>query len=114
MFWQSKTKAKLKQLQHDNYSLHIENRRLEEKIKDIEIANNASACSFSIDFNTINCWSIERQQYGYTGKTILGYNLYTDEPCEKVREWVLYCNEEQHEKLVAEFNETKKERNAII
>jgi hypothetical protein len=81
--------------------------KLENKIKDITVAINSSNQEFVIDFNVIRCFSIERQDYGYTGKTVLGYNLLNDSENHGPREWHLYCSEKQHQKLIEQFNQTK-------
>jgi len=81
--------------------------QLENKIKDITVAINSSNQEFVIDFNAIRCFSIERQDYGYTGKTVLGYNLLNDSENHGPREWHLYCSEKQHQKLIEQFNQTK-------
>jgi hypothetical protein len=81
--------------------------QLENKIKDITVAINSSNQEFVIDFNAIRCFSIERKDYGYTGKTVLGYNLLNDSENHGPREWHLYCSEKQHQKLIEQFNQTK-------
>jgi hypothetical protein len=81
--------------------------QLENKIKDMTVAISSSNQEFAIDFNAIRCFSIERQDHGYTGKTILGYNLLNDAENYGPREWHLYCSEKQHQKLIELFNQTK-------
>lgn len=71
------------------------------------IAINSSNQEFVIDFNTIRCFSIERQDYEYTRKTVLGYTLLNDSENHGPREWHLYCSEKQHQKLIEQFNQTK-------
>jgi hypothetical protein len=86
---------------------------LEYKIKDLTIAIDSSNQEFVIDFNAIRCFSIERQDYGYTGKTILGYNLLNDSENHGPREWTLYCSEKQHQKLIDQFNRTKENNGTL-
>lgn len=73
-------------------------------------------CTFVFDFNAVNAFSIERNWNNGKVCTIIGYT--TDEQIihdgdkitdkQIVKEWYLYCSEEQHEKLVKEFNEHRK------
>lgn len=74
------------------------------------------ASSFSFDFETVNVFSVERNINDNRPVTIIGYLL--PEPVttteesgvvtkDVVREWYLYCNQEQHEKLIEEFNKHK-------
>lgn len=93
--------------------LTVDNDRLISKIREIESQVDAAACEFVIDFTAIRCFSIERQEYGYTGKTLLGYNLLNDAENHGPREWILYCNEEQHQKLIDKFKLTKENNGTI-
>lgn len=86
---------------------------LEQRIRDITATTNASNQEFVIDFNAIRCFSIERQDYGCTGKTILGYNLLNDSVNYGPRQWVLYCSENQHQKLIDQFNRTKENNGTL-
>lgn len=107
MFSFFKNTTEIAELRKKVSELTVDNNRLISKIKEIESQVNSAACEFVIDFNAIRCFSIERQEYGYTGKTLLGYNLLNDAENHGPREWILYCNEEQHQKLIDQFNRTK-------
>ena len=74
-----------------------------------------ASASFSIDWKSINAFSIERNlDSNNMPKTIVGFMLsepvvFTDGTgTEKdiVREWTFYCSHEEHERLVADFNKT--------
>jgi hypothetical protein len=71
-------------------------RRMKEKEGGIE------KCGVSIEFGTINAFSIERNIVDDTEKTIIGYISEG-----RVHEWSLMCSRESHERLVKEFNEYK-------
>ena len=96
-----------------NELLSRKNADLTNTMKSIETQVSAADCEFVIDFTAIRCFSIERQSYGHTGKTVLGYNLLTDSENRDAREWVLYCNEKQHQKLIDNFNRTKENNGTI-
>lgn len=92
-------------------------KQIDALIKEREDAKkgDVATSTFSADFARMNAFAIERNVSGTTREvcTIIGYTLkepvvFTDgNVSEKdvVREWYLYCNQEQHEKLVKEFNE---------
>jgi hypothetical protein len=67
--------------------------------------------TFAIDFNVLKVIAIVRTTVNDYPKTVIGYLLPEGSPekgyFEQVREWNFYCSEEQHEKLVAEFNKYK-------
>lgn len=73
------------------------------------------ASSFMFDFDRIQVFSIERNFNDNRPVTIIGYLLPEPVTTEEngviikdvVREWYLYCNQEQHEKLIVEFNNRK-------
>lgn len=89
----------------------------EQLVAQIESNKNKdiTTSTFSADFARMNAFAIERNVSSSTREvcTIIGYILkepvvFTDgNVSEKdvVREWYLYCSQEQHEKLVKEFNE---------
>jgi hypothetical protein len=62
-----------------------------------------SECVF--DFKLMKAFSVERQWDSYGPKTIIGYIKPEN---SEIGEWVLYCNELQHERLVAEFKKAMK------
>jgi len=109
-------------------NLKVELEELKRENKDLKYANDVyrkrlesemSKASFSIDWDTMKAFSIERMWENGLPKTIIGYML--SEPMvttsgegvervtekEIVREWSLYCSAEKHEELVAEFNKYK-------
>ena len=86
---------------------------LKATLKDINEGTYNS--TFAIDFNAIKVFSIERTTTTNNyPKTVIGYLLPEGSPekgyFEQVREWGLSCSEEQHEKLVAEFNKHKSKK----
>lgn len=105
---------------HSNLKVELENLKKEnERLKyanteyQARLIGEMSKASFSIDWKTMNAFSVERGWDNGTHKTTIGYLL--QEPVvvtegavttkDVVREWVLYCSAEEHERLVAEFNE---------
>lgn len=95
--------------------------QLENRIKDLEehIKSLESSCrnlTFAFDFKTVNVFSIERNWKDSYPCTIIGYivndqTIHNDGKIldkQVVKEWYLYCSDDQHEKLVKEFNEFKK------
>ncbi len=94
---------------------------LENEIKNLKafiasLEDKARKCTFTFDFNAVNAFSVERNWNNGKVCTVIGYTI--DEQTihdggkildkQIVKEWYLYCSEEQHEKLVEEFNEHKK------
>ena len=82
-----------------------------------KINADVPASSFAFDFNTVKVFSIERNFNDNRPVTIIGYFLPEARVVENdngvitndvVREWFLYCSQEQHEKLVEEFRKSKK------
>jgi len=112
-----------KQEDDQSYKLATENIRLQQRVNELEHQNKLyqerlesefAKASFSVDWNAMNVFSIERNNTGNDSyKTILGYMLsepYTTNEgsvtsTDVVREWTLYCSHQEHERLVAEFNE---------
>jgi hypothetical protein len=80
------------------------------KLKDIATSN------FAIDFDIMRVFAIERNMHNGAICTIVGHFIaepvaFTDGNVaskEGTREWYMYCSQEQHEKLVAEFEAYKK------
>lgn len=76
--------------------------------KDVETAE------FAMDFKSCNAFAIERNAKDGKAVTIVGH--YANEPVaftdgnvankQLIKEWFMYCSQEQHNKLVAEFNKT--------
>lgn len=110
-----------------SYKLASENVKLQQKINELEfkvekyekrLVGEYATVSYSIDWKLMNVFSIERNlcmDGTQNHKTILGYMM--EEPVttvendvtykDVVREWTLYCSHEEHQRLVAEFNEYK-------
>lgn len=99
----------------------IQELQLENRIKDLEeyiksLESSSRNLTFAFDFNAVNAFSIERNWNNGKVCTIIGYTV--DEQTihdngkildkQTVKEWYLYCSDDQHEKLVKEFNEFKK------
>lgn len=101
-------------LKADNDNLHQQLQEFRSKVRD-----EYSKASYSVDWSTMNAFSIERMREGDTNKTIIGYILV--EPVvttendvtyrDVVREWTLYCSHEEHQRLVAEFDKWKVSKN---
>lgn len=121
-FLKTKTFADFKPT-HDTLA---ENERLKQEIHELErmvekiqdkydalVRRDLDTSSFAFDFNNnkINAFSIERILYNDSWdknvpKTVIGYVL-EGNPVES-REWTLNCNSAQHEKLVQQFNESRR------
>lgn len=94
---------------------------LNKQIKDLhqQIANSkngdVATSSFAIDFNVMRVFAIERNIHNNTVCTIVGHFVaepvaFTDGNVadkDVTREWYMYCSQQQHEKLVAEFEAYK-------
>ena len=80
------------------------------KVKDVQTS------TFAINFDTMRVFAIERNMHNNEVCTIVGHFIaepvaFTDGNVaskEVTREWYMYCSQEQHEKLVAEFDAYKK------
>jgi hypothetical protein len=110
----SNIKVELEDLKKENERLKYANTQYQSRLMD-----EMSKASFSVDWKTMNAFSVERGWDNGTHKTTIGYLL--QEPCvhtetdgnqnvvykDIVREWVLYCSADEHERLVKEFNEYK-------
>jgi len=86
---------------------------LKATLKDINQGTYNS--TFAIDFNVLKVITIVRTTtVNDYPKTVIGYLLPEGSPekgyFEQVREWNFYCSEEQHEKLVTEFNRHKNKK----
>ena len=72
--------------------------------------------SVSFDFNAVNVFAVERNINNGRPCTIIGYLLPEPSVTEEggvvtkdvVREWYIYTNTQNHEKLVEAFNASKK------
>ena len=64
-----------------------------------------SKAKYSVNWHMMQPFSIERMMINGVQKTVLGY-LGQD---NSVKEWTLYCSHEEHQRLVDEFNQYRKE-----
>lgn len=81
---------------------------LQSKTEALKILNSAARnATVVIDWKTMGAFSIERMSKNDDIYTTIGYYLNTiDDGGKKktvIKEWYLYCSEEQHEKLCKEF-----------
>jgi hypothetical protein len=60
---------------------------------------------FSVDWQRMRAFSIERNMKDGNPCTIIGYLKLDKDNNDCVSEWFLYCNAETHRRLVAEFNQ---------
>ena len=113
----SNLKVELEDLKKENEKLAYANKVYRKRLE-----GEMSKATFSIDWKTMNAFSIERGWENGTLKTTIGYLLqepvaYTETDGTQnithkdvVREWTLYCSAEEHERLVTEFNEYKSKK----
>lgn len=113
--------------------LNRENEKLKKKVEDLErliTAHNDKLrkdafddvrnSSFSIDFDAMNVCSVERMVKSTLDTvTIIGHikdegkvsadgkTMWSE---QVIREWTLYCSHDEHERLVARFNEWKAQK----
>jgi hypothetical protein len=64
-----------------------------------------STAKYSVNWHMMQPFSIERMMINGIQKTVLGY-LSED---GSVREWTFYCSHEEHQRLVEEFDQYRKE-----
>lgn len=116
-------RAELDQALYENKCLKEKVERLENRIiqinkdlADVEKADVASS-TFTIDFNKMDVFSIERHIKGDKAVTIVGHFLHEPVKVGDVialnkitREWNLSCSQEHHERLVKEFADFKKKQ----
>ena len=103
----SNLKVELEDLKKENARLVYAN-DVYRKTLEGEMSN----ASFSIDWDAMKVFSVERNWNNGIPTTVLGYMLsepaiHTEEKVtykDVVREWTLHCSAEKHEKLVEEFN----------
>ena len=109
----SNLKVELENLRKENDKLAYTNKVYRERLE-----GEMTKATFSIDWKTMNAFSIERGWDNGTLKTTIGHIL--QEPItitegevttkDVVREWVFYCSSAEHERLVAEFNEHRNKK----
>jgi hypothetical protein len=113
MFWKCKSDVpdtSKSDLIKENEVLKTEVEGLKKVISDINKAIQSS--EFSVDFEEMNAFSIERFVNNNNPCTLIGY--FIDEPVvvdEKMvgskkvlNQWYLYCTQERHSELVVQFN----------
>lgn len=123
LFWCKKNEAEKQDqnLEEEHSKLLREHEELQSKYKSLEqhlanINSDLRKAKPMIDFDNMRVFSIERMVHNNVPTTILGYFL--AEPVlssdgemivmkDIVKEWYLYCNNERHEELVAEFQKWK-------
>lgn len=95
--------------------------QLNRQIKDLhqQIADSkngdVATSSFAINFDVMRVFAIERNIHSNMACTIVGHFVaepvaFTDGNVadkDVTREWYMYCSQQQHEKLVAEFEAYK-------
>jgi hypothetical protein len=116
--WEKKQEDNSYKLAEENVKLKQHINYLEDQVEKYKtrLDSEYAKASYSMDWGTMNAFSVERMIENGMHKTIIGYLI--AEPVttvqdnvtykDVVREWSLYCSHQQHEKLVAEFNEYKK------
>lgn len=119
MFCFKQCKTQDSQADVNDYKLKC--KALEDRVKQLEdqilnIQHESTEQDFVFDFSAVNAFSVERHWKDYRPCTIVGYTV--NEPCvdsdkvvhnkEVVREWYLYCSNEQHAKIVEQFRASLK------
>ena len=115
----SNLKVQLEDLKKENMKLVEENKKLDHatKVYQEQLVGELSKASFSVDWEAMNAFSVERGWGNGVLRTTIGYLL--QEPSvhtesdgnqnitykDVVREWVFNCSAAEHERLVSEFNE---------
>lgn len=113
----SNLKTQIEKLKAENENLAYAN-----KVYQDQLVDEMSKASFSVDWNAMNAFSVERGWNNGTLRTTIGYMLqepaiHTEGEEQKVtfkdvvREWVLNCSSSEHERLVKEFNAYVKGKN---
>ena len=83
-----------------------------------EKESDLQTSTFALDFNAVRVFAIERNMHNGSVCTIVGH--FIAEPVafsdgsvaakDTVHEWYMYCSQEQHEKLVKEFEQFKSKK----
>jgi hypothetical protein len=68
-----------------------------------KIKGTVQDCTMVVDFDRMDAFSVERMIKDGKECTVIGYRNEG-----KIREWLLWCSRDQHERIVTEFNEWKK------
>lgn len=113
----SDLKVQIQDLKKENENLKYANEAYKKRLE-----GEMASASFSVDWEAMKVFSVERMWENGLPKTILGYML--SEPVvttsgegvervtekDVVREWTLYCSIEKHEDLVKQFNAWKSKK----
>lgn len=95
--------------------LHVAQNELEAKNETLRKFMSATRNSaVTIDWKVMNAFSVERIARDGEVYTIVGYLLQNDYEDDKkqslVKEWTLYCSDDQHETLCREFQSYIKDK----
>lgn len=80
---------------------------LESQLESLKTTEDTTQQEFSIDFNKMDVFSIERNGDKHQPCTIIGHFMHNADGTKQTSEWYLYCSPTTHAKLVKEFNESK-------
>ena len=80
---------------------------LEEKLDIFRSKEDTTQQDFSIDFNKMDVFSIERNGDKHQPCTIIGHFMHQADGTKTTSEWYLYCSPTTHTRLVKEFNDSK-------
>jgi len=90
-----------KQVEILELNLRLKQNEIDNLIKDQTDKVRNELVSF--DFKAVKVFSIEREWDTRGSRTNIGYVLN-----DEVHEWHLFCSDEQHERLVKEFEKSRK------
>jgi hypothetical protein len=120
MWWRKKEDDQSYKLASENIKLQQKVNELQSKVEIYEkrIDGDVHNSSFSVDWDAMKVFSIERNWNNGFPNTILGYmlsepSIHTEEKVtykDVVREWTFQCSAEKHEQLVKEFNVWKEKK----
>lgn len=82
-------------------------KELEKKLEAFRSREDTTQQEFSIDFNKIDVFSIERNGDKHQPCTIIGHFMHQADGTKQTSEWYLYCSPQTHTRLVKEFNDSK-------
>ena len=78
------------------------NQQIEENLKKTQ--STTSVASMVVDFSNIDVFSIERNTSSDgVACTVIGYWIEDKDGVKANQEWYLFCNNDTHEKIIAEF-----------
>ena len=100
----------------ERYTEALKNEREAIELYKKKLTDTVRSENFEFDFNAVKVFSVERNFKDNMPCTIIGYLL--PEPVvftegetstkDVVREWYLYCDSVQHEKIIEQFKASKK------